>query len=398
MKRLAIVLTCLPALLLAPLGARAQDEPAAGQTVHVVEAGETLGVIARRYYDDAARWRTIYEANRDVLSDPDALQVGMRLVIPGAGAEPAAAGLVGRPVDGEPEPAVERTPVSVEPTGVAGRPVRRTQFYERPPAGMIVDPPPGRTLFYLQSPGVPGATSPTVLSEDVTFRAPVRADEFFSASWLQDPDDLVVIGELVKVLQSPETFGRETEVAHPHDDVFLSYEGRRPQVGERLLLVTVGEDIEGWGHVILPTAIVTVTALESDVIAAKLRKQYGSVNPGNLAIPVARYPDFTTGAAEPVESGAEGELVGFEVEQPFYGPSDRGFISLGPSQVGVGDELVAFMEAREIEGRTERLPPEPIAEMIVVRLGEQTATVRVSNVRHAVLDVGSRVRVARKVR
>lgn len=57
----------------------------AGQGVqvrHTVRPGETLGTIAQQYYGNANRWQPIYEANRNVLSSPDALQAGMTLVIP----------------------------------------------------------------------------------------------------------------------------------------------------------------------------------------------------------------------------------------------------------------------------------------------------------------------------
>ena len=58
-------------------------EPATtpGQT-HVVAKGDTLFGLARLYYNDASRWKDIYEANGVVLSDPNELRVGQELVIP----------------------------------------------------------------------------------------------------------------------------------------------------------------------------------------------------------------------------------------------------------------------------------------------------------------------------
>ncbi len=64
----------------------AQAAPqAAGQWsggTYVVESGDILGRISHKVYGSAARWRRIYDANRDVLSSPDDLKVGMRLRIP----------------------------------------------------------------------------------------------------------------------------------------------------------------------------------------------------------------------------------------------------------------------------------------------------------------------------
>jgi nucleoid-associated protein YgaU len=50
--------------------------------VYVVQAGDTLTSIAVRFYDDAALWPHVYEANRDRISDPDNLRIGTEVRIP----------------------------------------------------------------------------------------------------------------------------------------------------------------------------------------------------------------------------------------------------------------------------------------------------------------------------
>lgn len=49
---------------------------------YTVESGDNLASIAASHYDDPARYLAIYEANRDVLSDPDSLEVGQVLKLP----------------------------------------------------------------------------------------------------------------------------------------------------------------------------------------------------------------------------------------------------------------------------------------------------------------------------
>lgn len=49
---------------------------------HLVEQGETLSAIARRYYGRESRWTDILRANPDLLADPHSLRPGMRLQIP----------------------------------------------------------------------------------------------------------------------------------------------------------------------------------------------------------------------------------------------------------------------------------------------------------------------------
>jgi NitT/TauT family transport system substrate-binding protein len=52
----------------------------AGQ--YTVEAGDTLGYLALKYYGDQNKWEKIYEANKPVLRDPHSLYVGQKIVIP----------------------------------------------------------------------------------------------------------------------------------------------------------------------------------------------------------------------------------------------------------------------------------------------------------------------------
>lgn len=48
----------------------------------VVSSNTTLGHLAKQYYGNAAMWTKIFEANRDVLTSPDQIKEGMKLIIP----------------------------------------------------------------------------------------------------------------------------------------------------------------------------------------------------------------------------------------------------------------------------------------------------------------------------
>jgi nucleoid-associated protein YgaU len=62
-------------------GAGAQAGAAAGRT-YTVQAGDTLSGIAKQHLGDASKYTKIFEANRDVLSDPDKIKPGQVLKIP----------------------------------------------------------------------------------------------------------------------------------------------------------------------------------------------------------------------------------------------------------------------------------------------------------------------------
>ena len=53
-----------------------------GRVTEEVKAGSRLAQIARRHYGNPDYWIYIYEANRDKLSKPSELPVGIELVIP----------------------------------------------------------------------------------------------------------------------------------------------------------------------------------------------------------------------------------------------------------------------------------------------------------------------------
>jgi nucleoid-associated protein YgaU len=52
-----------------------------GKTYTVVR-GDSLSKIAQREYGDAKKWRKIFEANKDVIENPDLIEVGQDLIIP----------------------------------------------------------------------------------------------------------------------------------------------------------------------------------------------------------------------------------------------------------------------------------------------------------------------------
>ncbi len=63
--------------------AQAASAAAAGTKSYTVQSGDTLSKIAKQHYGDANQWRKIFEANRGTISDPDKIQVGQQLTIPG---------------------------------------------------------------------------------------------------------------------------------------------------------------------------------------------------------------------------------------------------------------------------------------------------------------------------
>jgi nucleoid-associated protein YgaU len=57
--------------------------PAADQgQSYTVQSGDSLSKIAKRVYGDANKWHTIFDANRDKITNPDLIHPGQVLTLP----------------------------------------------------------------------------------------------------------------------------------------------------------------------------------------------------------------------------------------------------------------------------------------------------------------------------
>ena len=60
----------------------APEEPEDKAEVYEIVSGDTLGAIAKRYYGKASKYMKIFEANRDIIDDPDKIYPGQKIRIP----------------------------------------------------------------------------------------------------------------------------------------------------------------------------------------------------------------------------------------------------------------------------------------------------------------------------
>ncbi|MBO9667382.1 MAG: LysM peptidoglycan-binding domain-containing protein [Bdellovibrio sp.] len=52
---------------------------------YTVKPGDTLSKISKQFYGDSSKYEAIFEANRDILSDPNKIKPGQNLKIPPSG-------------------------------------------------------------------------------------------------------------------------------------------------------------------------------------------------------------------------------------------------------------------------------------------------------------------------
>lgn len=58
------------------------DSAATSFVAYTVEKDDTLQKISKKFYDSYSKWPRIYNANKDVIKNPDFLQPGLKLQIP----------------------------------------------------------------------------------------------------------------------------------------------------------------------------------------------------------------------------------------------------------------------------------------------------------------------------
>jgi nucleoid-associated protein YgaU len=63
-----------------PAGGPAANAPTA--RMYIVQSGDSLSKIAKKFYGNANTWKKIFDANRDVVKNPDVIQPGWKLQIP----------------------------------------------------------------------------------------------------------------------------------------------------------------------------------------------------------------------------------------------------------------------------------------------------------------------------
>jgi hypothetical protein len=356
----------LPAILLAASATtlQAQNPPVAAQQQreHVVRRGDTLWDLARSYLTNAFLWPMIYNANRAIVENPHRIFPGERLVIPPvAPAQPDAP--LGQPVTDAPRP-----PAPIESFPVA---------------------PPQQQ---------PRDTATVIASIDLR-RPIVSMAEFLAAPWVSNTARNEVVGRIIRLVDPSAGADRLPSTLHPNDRVHLGALTASRQPGDTLVVVRFGRSIADRGSIIEPLALLRVDSVTPTVVTARVVLQFGEAKIGDVVLPLGQLPRIGQGSGSPVAAGPRGELMQFLIQEPLHGTTDIGFISLGSDVgVGIGDEFVVYVPPRELDAeRAEVLPPTEVGVVRVIKVGQNSATVRVLRVSNAGLTEGLPVRLIRKM-
>jgi hypothetical protein len=337
----------------------------APQRSHTVVDDDTLWDLAQRYFQDPWDWRTIWEANRSAIDDPNLIYPDQVLVIPGIPADRTAdAGTPGdRPVPGDTPPGPVGPP--------AGPPGGEPQAGGPSPADR-------RTIFYRNQPAEPSVVD--MLAEEFVA---VDVDQVYSAPWL------------VRLDEEPAQVGSVVGFAHESDrgSTLRQFHQIRLvtdaplRVGARLRTFRETRVVPDVGRVLTPTGVVSITALADSGAIAVVTEEYGRIQPGDLVGELPGYSIEVGQQAQPVEGGSEAMIMGFANSAVLRDIGQNVFLDLGSDDgIGVGDEFVLFSDAVATEAR---------GRLQVVGVTPMSATARIMGMSDNVFRQGVIVRLER---
>ncbi|MDH3272741.1 MAG: LysM peptidoglycan-binding domain-containing protein [Gemmatimonadota bacterium] len=355
----------LVAILILPSFALSQEP----QGTHTVVRYDTLWDLAQRYYSNPFEWRVIWNANRDVVEDPNWIYPAEVLVIPGL---PGNAAQPSQPAEPPRQPANEPvTPTTVPPNLVP--------FGLRQPRPVSEG---SRTVFYQQDQVERAIFEASMAREYVA----VSPDVAHAAPWLIGLDaepqrDGVVVGFAGR--------GARGSSMRMFDEIRITMPSPA-RVGAQLQLYRRSRTIPTVGEVVSPTGVATVRVIGNGEVVATIEKVYGRILPGDLARGLPGYSPTAGDYAEPVAGGSEAMIMGFAGPQVITDIGHVAFLDLGSDDgIAIGDEFVLYGDA---------VPTDEDGALQVISTTATTSAARVLSMSDNVWEQGIVVRLARKMR
>ena len=337
---------------------------------HTVRKGDTLWDLAQHYLKDPFLWPGIFRQNTDVVEDPHWIYPGEVLRI--------------APVDVAAVPTMD-TPVPAPTDSTAGSdstlaaPDSSDALARGPQQPSQAEESDEQLpLFSAQKPRTVAQILKTYT--DQPYR-PLRRSEFYSSGFLTENQRLPYGSVLGPVTPQQIKAVNNRANALPFTTIAIEApKGATYEIGDSLLILQLGREIEPYGDVVVPTGLARIIETVDEHYLANIVATYGPVRNGQRVLPVE---SFTAGAgrrAVPVSDGVRGSLVGGLGRQELKEPQMVVFINKGR------EDGVAPGDLFEVRRRPKRLPDgtirvnELMATLQIVHVRDRTATGLVLNV------------------
>lgn len=384
------------ALVLCPSLAWAQEP--ASQT-HTVRKGDTLWDLARQYRNDPFLWPDIYRLNTAVVEDPHWIYPGEVLRL-------------------DPSEAVAAVPSTDTPlpadTALADSALSAPVAVEEPAAPDPADAPASLATLTEQPQDAgdgegemaPLFGKPAVKTMEETLRAythqvyrPLRRSEFYSSGFLSENERLPY-GNVLGPVTPPQIRAQARNVnALPYSVLAIEPPARGTyQIGDTLLVVQTGREIENHGDVVLPTGMVQVIDTAGRRYLAEVVAIYGPIRAGQHVLPAEAWGGYGgSERAVPVEHGVTAKLLGGANRQDLKAPQMVVFLDKGRRDgVAPGDIFEIRRTPAELSDGTIRVD-EVMATLQVVHVRDRSATARLLRIISPDITTGSKARQVAKL-
>ncbi len=330
---------------------------------HTVRKGDTLWDLAQLYLKDPFLWPGIYRLNTDVVEDPHWIYPGEILRI----APDATVAAV--PTMDTPAPA---GPVDTSAVGATEDSSETLARGPQQPSSAETPVDEWAPLFEAQR----ARTVAEILKAytDQPYR-PLRQSEFYSSGFLTENQRLPYGQVLGPVTPSQIKATSSRANALPYSTIALAApRGATYEVGDTLLIVRIGEEVEPYGRAIVPTGLVQVTQAVDGHYLGSVVAVYGAIRNGQQVLPVESFTQGSGVRAVPIADGVRGALLGGLGRQDLKEPQMVVFIDKGREHgVTPGDLFEVRRRPARLSDGTLRVN-ELMATLQIVHARARTAT------------------------
>jgi LysM domain len=368
-RRMTVVGWWVALLVAVPASGALAQEPL--PQTHTVRKGDTLWDLAQHYLKDPFLWPGIFRQNTDVVEDPHWIYPGEVLRI--APVDVAAVPTMDTPVPAGPADSTagsDSTLAAPDSSEALARGPQQQSLAEESDEQL--------PLFSAQKPRTVAQILKTYT--DQPYR-PLRRSEFYSSGFLTENQRLPYGRVLGPVTPQQIKAVNNRANALPFTTIAIEApKGATYEIGDSLLILQVGREIEPYGDVVVPTGLARIIETVDEHYLANIVATYGPVRNGQRVLPVESFTAGASRRAVPVSDGVRGSLVGGLGRQELKEPQMVVFINKGR------EDGVAPGDLFEVRRRPKRLPDgtirvnELMATLQIVHVRDRTATGLVLNV------------------
>ena len=379
---------------------------AAAPETHTVREGDTLWDLAKHYRGDPFLWPDIYRMNTSVVEDPHWIYPGEVLRLAGADSVKAV------PATDTPAP-IAAAPADTTPADSTRADSTLADSTPALAADEADDVAPQQTLAQLTTvsanepgedeSGLFGPKRKELLEESIKaynnqpYRA-LRRSEFFSSGFLTEKEKLPFGTVLGPVTPQQVRANSANANAMPFSTIAVEApRGGSYQIGDTLLVATLGPEFDTYGQVVVPTGLIRVVDTVQGRYVANVVATYGPIRNGQRVLPAEKFTPSGDAHAVPVTEGVRATFIGGPGRQDLKAPQMVVFLNKGR------EDGVAPGDLFEIRRRAERLADgrqlinEVMATLQVVHVRDHTSTGRLINILSPDIPSGTDARQVAKL-